>query len=185
MNEIKSNDVLSLMNNEQLIGTLLGMPNKILRHHEVDGLVQMVLHELAHQQHLDLKRATYLVDSPDFDCLRGVAGFCRNECSMHKADMWQQPADFHADMRDASFHSSMQKMLRSSLKRSHLDLNHLENIISFGKDLGMEAPEVYVWNLKRGNHGILIYEEGAKKVNAQAVGNVLDNVSALLGLCHA
>ena len=178
------NDGLGLMSDAQLVNTLLSIPNKILNHHEVDGLVQMVLHELAHEQHLGLKRATYLVDSPDFDCLKGVAGFCRDECQMHKKDLWQDPHAFHADMHKASFHNDMQKMLRSSLRKGHLNPHHLHDIVAFGKDLGINNPEVHVWNLKHGNHGILIYEEGTKKVHADT-HQVLDKVTALLGLCHA
>ena len=171
--------------NPNLLGTLLNMPSKIMQHYDVNGLVQMVLHELAHDKHLAFKRATYLVDSPDFDCLRGLAGFCREECRLHQQDLWQDPHHFASAMREASFHASMQKLLGASLHKNHLDAAHKDNLLAFGKALGMEAPEVYVWNLKHGNHGILLYEENSAVAAEKTTKQALDHASALLGLCHA
>jgi hypothetical protein len=166
---------------QELLAMLLDLPNKILLHHEVAGLAQLILHDVAHNQHFGFKRATYLVDSPEFDCLRGVAGFVDKECHHHDQDMWANPHTFINDMREAEFHNRLLQLARRSIKKSD---NHADAAREIAFDLGMVNPWVYAQDLRHGNHGILIVEEGVKRLDSDD-HELLAHISAILGLCHA
>ena len=77
-------ECLRHLDNKQLVDLLLELPNRILHHEDLEPLAQIILHEVCHKDRLGLKRATYLVDNPDFGCMRGVAGYCKDECKYHK-----------------------------------------------------------------------------------------------------
>ncbi len=164
-----------------LVHRLTSLPRKILHHHEVEGLAELILHELGHESAFGLKRATYLVDNPDFDHLVGVAGFCKNECKFHQKDLWQDPHAFRKDMMQAPFRSLIKKLLKTSLHRREIDLEKSSDILELGKMMGMEKPHYLSWNLRHGNHGLFIFEK--EKEIDEWQNNLLTNVASLLGLC--
>lgn len=168
---------------QALLSMLLDLPNKILHFHEIDGLAQMILHDIAHEGHFGFKRASYLIDSPEFDCLRGVAGYAGNECHHHKDDLWTEPSRFLQDMQEAEFHNTLITLEGKSVKRAQPAL-HADLIRSIATKLGMINPWVYTQELRYGNHGILIVEEGNKPLDEDD-HELLTHVSAILGLCHA
>lgn len=155
--------------------------HKILRYHDIDGLSDMILHELGHDNCFGLKKATYLVDNPDFNHLVGVAGYHEIECPYHKEDLWLDPHTFKNDMKKAQYHIDVKNFLHDSLRRRDIDLNNSKDVIVLGKNLGISEPEFFSWNMKHGNHGILIFEKN-NKVDAWRKG-LLANVAALLSFC--
>ncbi len=169
---------------QELLSMLLDLPNKILNHHEVDGLAQLILHDVAHENHFGLKRASYLIDNPEFDCLRGVAGYVDSECKHHQHDMWTTPHSFAHDMREAAFHNRLLQLEQRSIKRNTKASNHLDDVRNIAMDLGMVNPWVYAKDLRHGNHGILIVEEGVKRLDEDD-HELLAHISSILGLCHA
>lgn len=169
---------------QQLLMMLLDLPNKILSHHEVDGLAQLILHDVSHDRHFGFKRASYLIDNPEFDCLRGVAGFINDECKHHHEDLWLEPHNFKRDMREAVFHNQLLQMAAKSIKKGSSVGNHTEAIRNVAFDLGMINPWVYAQDLRHGNHGILIVEEGVKRLDNDD-HELLAHISAIMGLCHA
>lgn len=174
------NNVESGVGEQDLLNMLLDLPNKILLHHEVEGLAQLILHDVAHDKHFGFKRASYLVDSPEFDCLRGVAGYVDQECRHHGQDLWANPHSFADDMREAEFHNHLLKLMRKSIKRGD---NHVDAARGVALELGMVNPWVYAQDLRHGNHGLLIVEEGVKKLDADD-HELLAHISAILGLCR-
>ena len=166
----------------KLTSNLSALLHKVLNYHDVDGLSQMVLHELGHDDCFGLKRATYLVDNPDFDHLLGVAGYCKQDCPCHKKDLWQDPYSFKGDMKGAPYHNQVQNFLNSSLKRKEIDLNSAKEVKELGIQLGIQVPEFFSWNMKHGNHGLLIFEHGEKPVKDWRK-ELLSNVAALLSFC--
>ena len=169
-----------ILSNEALVKTLLKLPDKILHHHETDNLPNLILHDLGHDKHLNLNRATFLVDSPDFDCLKGIAGFCKSECCMHHAtDIWENPDKFSTDMQNAEFHQKINHFLHHSMKRRASD----EQVLSeLGRSLGIAKPHVFTWDMRHGNHGILLYDTDNECL-CQADNELLHHIAALLGLC--
>ncbi len=185
--DAKSHVCVDAMNNKQLVDLLLELPKKILRHEDLAALSQIILHELCHKDRLDLKKATYLIDNPDFGCMKGVAGFCQNECKLHKQDLWQDPQGFDKDMSSADFHNKIQGFRHDSLSEQALKLRDSKELIELGKEMGIADPNIYTWDMRHGNRGILMFEDdkadtcqGACKKDAA----MLDKVSAMLGLCR-
>jgi len=168
-----------LVDNDEFVRTLLKMPRKILENHDKDGLAQMVLHELGQQKNLDLKRAFFLISSPDFNCLRGVAGFCRDESSHCSQKMWENPTNFYDTIQSTTFHADMKSFLLNEDYHQDGALHKEEHLEDIGKALGIQNPSIYTWNLRHGNKGVLVFEEGDKKHNQ----DVFEHVTALLGLC--
>lgn len=144
----------------QLIEHLSHLPHKILQNHDLHGLSQLVLHELGHHYCFGLTRAVYLIDNPDFDHLVGAAGFCHKECQLHKPDLWTEPNCFAKDMKLATFHNDMKKLILPSFRRKDIDLHDANEVRELGCWAGMENPQSVCWHMKHGNHGILIFEAG-------------------------
>lgn len=173
----KEKDILS---NETLVKALLKLPDKILNHHEVDHLPNLILHDLGHDKHLNLNRAMFLVDSPDFDCLKGIAGFCKDECHHHhENDIWANPHKFTQDMENAEFHKKINHFLHHSMKRRANDKQVLSEL---GQSLGIEKPHIFTWDMRHGNHGILLYNTDNDCL-CKADHDLLQHIAALLALC--
>jgi hypothetical protein len=169
------------LNDKILLEQLVALPQRILKHHEVDDLAQIVLHSLSHPQGFGLKRATYLMDNPDFDHLKGVASFTDDECKHHKEDIWQAPESFKDDMIEAPYHHSIKKFLDVSLRKKDIDLHSSQDIKELGKILGMDDPLFFSWHMRHGNHGLLIFEQGKALDLWQT--HLLNNFAALLSMC--
>jgi hypothetical protein len=166
---------------KSLVDLVTSLPNKILRYHNIDGLSQMVLHELGHDTAFGFDKATYLIDNPDFDHLVGVAGFCKNECAMHKNNIWDSPECFCSDMKEAHFNNDVRKLLNNSFTRKEINLNDAHDVKELGHQMGIENPQYFSWNMKHGNHGIFLYEPN-DQICLWRHG-LLKNMSALLSMC--
>jgi len=166
----------------RLANHLSGLLHKVLNYHEVDGLSDMVLHELGHDNCFGLKKATYLVDNPDFNHLLGVAGYHKEECPCHKEDIWINPYTFKDDMKKAKYHNDVKKILRDSLRRKDVDFNNSNDVEELAKHLEIDDPNYFTWNMKHGNHGLLIFEQGKKTIDEWREG-LLSNVAGLLSFC--
>jgi len=173
---------LNILGGHQLLSDLSGLLHKVLNHHDVDGLAQIILHEIGHDNAFGLKRATYLVDNPDFNHLLGVAGYCSNECHHHKKDLWENPYSFTKDMQEAEYHNNVRTFLQDSLKRNDVNLNNAKEIVELGVNLGITSPEFFSWNTKHGNHGLLIFQQKDPDKDSWKK-DLLKNVSALLSFC--
>ncbi len=175
-------DSAAVLHNEKLMmEQLVALPQRILKHHEIDNLADIVLHSLSHNHCFGLKRATYLMDNPDFDHLKGVSSFTKEECSLHKDDVWQSPESFNQDMLSAEYHNKIRGYLKNSLKKKDIDLHNAQDIKDLGHDLGMENPSFHCWHMKHGNHGLLIFEK-EKQLDLWQ-NYLLNNFSALLSMC--
>lgn len=160
---------------------LLTLPHKIVRFYDTDGLAPLVLHELGHNSSLGLTKAGYLIDNPDFDCLRGVAGYAQDECKHHKQDVWQEPHTFASDMQDAQFHKKLAQFSHHSFtrdKQNNIDEAVLRDI---GTMLGMNNASWVMWKMKHGNNGVLLFE--GNDMHHARQRNLLHNAAALLSLC--
>ncbi|MBD3273385.1 hypothetical protein GF385_03500 [Candidatus Dependentiae bacterium] len=171
-----------LGDDHRLASYLSSLLHKALHYHDVDGLPQIMLHELGHDHSFALNKATYLVDNPDFNHLLGVAGYSHDECHFHKEDMWNNPHSFINDMKDAKYHNSVRSFLNDSLKRKDINLNDAKEVKELGKHLGIEVPEFFAWTMKHGNHGLLLFERKNDE-ECHWRKSLLQNVAALLSFC--
>ncbi|MCB9493530.1 MAG: hypothetical protein H6679_04625 [Epsilonproteobacteria bacterium] len=171
---------------ESLLDSLVSLPHKILCHHEIQGLPELVLHELGHDSCFGLNRSIYIVDNPDFDCSRGVAGYCKDDCKYHKQDPWQEPHAFHKDMCEAPFGKCVRSFNNKSFLRNHKDDNdHTlspDEIDALCKAFDVKNPACFTWKQRHGNHGILIFD-GGNDMRLEKRKKILANCSALLSLC--
>jgi hypothetical protein len=162
-----------------LVNRVMSLPYKILQNYYKDGLSLLVLHELAHEECFDLKRAVYLVDNPDFDYMIGVAGFSRDECEYHEEEPWSAIDTFNATMKRSLFHKEIKSIQKSSLKRQYHELDESPEISNLAKLLGFEKPEYTTWELPEGNYGIFLFERDGDLSHWRKL--MLRNIVALLG----
>lgn len=140
-----------------IIERLSTLPRKILGLHGRDNTVEFVLHELARQDCFDLEKAAYVIDNPDFDCLKGVAGFQRPEVCTFESDIWSEPDNFSQHMKGCQYNTTVRNYQRNSgVKSGQKDEDIVKEV---AHDLGFETPFYYSWNMKHDNHGILLYEK--------------------------
>ena len=137
-----------------------------------------MLHELSRQECFDLSKAAYVIDNPDFDCLKGVAGFQSPEAFDLTCDIWAHPDSFSEHMKKASYNTAVRCLNREScVKKGAQDEKIVQEI---ARDLGFDHPSFYAWNMKNNNHGILLYE---KNDNTACDCDYLLEGLGLIGFC--
>lgn len=167
---------------QQLVERLIDLPNKIIENHELEHLPQVVLHYLGHDDCFGLEKAAYFADNPDFDHLLGAAGYCKKECDFSNVDeIWSSPNSYAQRMDHGDFHKKVQKVLRNSLRKKHLDITNADDIMIIAQELEIEPAEFISWNLKHGNHGVLIYQPNYSLDEWQ--GQLFKKAVEFLGFC--
>lgn len=149
-------------------------------YHDHDGLAHMVLHELSHVDSFGLSRAGYFIENPDFDCLKGVAGYDSNECPVQRADVWNDPVAFMQRMQSSPFQQKVSSFSHTSLPRKEDTIDEAA-VNELGHMLGMQNPSFFTWRMKHGNNGILIFEDNGSHIAHHR--KLLSNFAALLSLC--
>lgn len=138
-----------------LLQKLSGLPRNIAQLSSNHNLIEFVLHELCHEDCFNLKKAAYLVDNEDFDCLHGVVGIDKNEPFSH-TNIWQAPDDFSTYMNGLLFNKKVKELKCKSDKCK--STNEFTLLRQLSDDLGMECPKYHIIPLKYENQGILLYE---------------------------
>jgi len=167
---------------ECVVRDLLHLPHKIQQHHDVAELAHLVLHDLSHDGHFGLNRAIYLIDNPEFNCLKGVAGFNKDECRLHQKNVWEKPHVFADDMNNAQFHKTIKGFAQdaSVCCRDVGAVRNPDDLVELGGRLGLKNPSFFVWNMRHGNHGILLFEDGQTCARRR---DLLQHAASLLSLC--
>ena len=153
------------------------LPQKVLSLHGTENVTDFVLHELCNPHCFGFKKAAYLVDNPDFDCLKGVAGFAEDE-AYPKETIWETPELFTNHMQKSAFNTKVRGILKPSMARAHKSDSETSEMI--GEYLGLQKPAFCSWKMKHDNHGILIYEMPTSCPVSQ--DEVL-HAACLLGFC--
>jgi hypothetical protein len=156
---------------------LHSLPVKILSLHEHECLSDMVLHDLCGPSCFNLKKAAYLVDNPDFDCSRGVAGFSADEQYQGMANMWEEPHEFAQYARSARFNQKVRALHYVSITKHNTDYI----VQQLARDLGIVDPFFYTWGAKHGNHGVVIGER--QGMGEDEASKYLQHGLGLLGFC--
>ena len=95
-----------MLKKHAILNHLSTLPQKLLSVHGTENVTEFVLHDLCSTHCFDLKKAAYLVDNPDFDCLKGVAGFSAEEAYPQDA-IWETPELFIAHMKKSAFNNKV------------------------------------------------------------------------------
>jgi hypothetical protein len=173
---MKREDVMA--RNASISARLSYLPRKMLTIPGHDQLPLFVLHELCHEGCFDLAKAAYLVDNPDFDCMKGVAGLARehmvNECAL-----WDNQGSLISCVAESPFNLSVRKVVMQSARRNNASSEAVAHKVC--EQLGMRCDGYCSWEMKHANHGLLVFERG-KKESALAQEDLLNGVS-LLSFC--
>ncbi len=143
----------------QILQHVSHLPRKIisLHEHHLDNVPEFVLYELSQKNGFNLHKAAYFVDNPDFNCLKGVAGFCSTEHGEQEKDVWQNPEGFSKFMKQSPFNNQVRAVCHESARcKGHSEQELVEDIA--GK-LELKHPHAFSWDLKHGNHGFLVVEK--------------------------
>ena len=162
-----------------LLHILSSLPKKILLRHDTDRLPEFVLHEIACEECFNLNKAAFLVDNPDFNCLKGVAGIARNEAFSNGTSICEDPNRFSVHMKGSEFNDKVRNHVQVSCKKC--DTPDAEIFANIAEMLGMKQFDVCTWDMKHDNHGYLVYE----KMNSDdtSCDDYLVHGASLLGFC--
>jgi len=153
------------------------IPRKMLHIQNYDNVTEFVLHELCHTRCFDIGKAAYFVDNPDFDLLKGVAGYARPEAYAGD-DVWDNPSQFTAHMQGAPFNQKVRRFHHASMRKNKESDDAIVDLISH--ELDLKKPRYYSWDMKHDNHGLFVYEKTCK--GDECVDYVKDGL-CLLGFC--
>ena len=146
--------------------------------HGTDNVTEFVLHNLCHENCFNIKKAAYFIDNPDFDCLKGVAGFARDQAPDDTEGIWSDPLAFSARMKVSSFNQKVRSQLHGSLRKGNKSYEELAPTLA--NELGMKSYQLCSWDMKHDNHGIVMYE---KNDSVELDEQSLINGMSLLSFC--
>lgn len=162
-----------------ILNHLSYLPRKMLLLPRENNVTEFVLHELCCKDCFNLEKAAYFVDNPDFDCLRGIAGFSRLEEYPLSCSIWDSPKDFSLHMNKAPFNQKVRNVRKESLKKSCKPDEVVAQEIAH--DLGFSNAGFCAWDSQFNNHGILIFEHSDDHNDTHK--NHLLNGLSLLSFC--
>jgi len=141
----------------KVLHSLSGLPQKMLGARGCDNVAELVLHELANDKCFNFVRAAYLVDNPDFDCLKGVAGFAAQESYRpNGSDAWKELDSFTYHVQAAPFNQKVRGFIRPSFRRRGASDKEIAGALA--GELGMQQHAFHIWDMRNDNHGLLVYE---------------------------
>jgi hypothetical protein len=166
-------------NERDILTYLAGIPKKMISVHGIENVPEFVLHELCHEGCFNIPKAAYFVDNPDFDHLKGVAGYYLPEGYADHATMWEDPDTFTLYMRSCPFNQTVRSCCRKSIRRNdHITSQVVDEI---AHDLGFNQPSMLEWQLKHDNYGLLVYDASSDEV--KDLGHHLNQSLYLFSFC--
>jgi hypothetical protein len=163
---------------KRLADAISFMPRKILQLHGRDNVAEFVLHELGKKDNFNLARAAYIIDNPDFNCMKGVAGFSNQEVYSGSHEIWSEPEEFTRHMANSAFNNKVRGYATPSCKKK--GCNDEQTVEQVSLDLGFSHPKWYSWDMKYDNHGLLVYEKAEE--DSCDCDYLLDGL-CLIGFC--
>lgn len=147
------------MERSAMLNYLSHLPRKMLSLHDVDAIAELVLHELCSERCFNLNKAVYFIDNPDFNCMKGVAGFSRQEAFKNEEGMWDDHHAFSSYIKNAPFNQKVRSIQRESLQRNHTSDNAMMHALA--EECNIDNPQCHTWDMKHHNRGVFIYEKPA------------------------
>lgn len=163
-----------------LLKFLSNLPRKIISCHGQEYVPHLVLHDFCHASCFNLNKAAYLVDNPDFNYLKGIAGICKHEehyCN-DVQDVWQDIDKYCSYIRSSDFNNKVCSFECESLKNNG---SEKEAIMHIAQELGFSEPKYITWPMKYDNHGILVFQ--ADDGDAELIEEHLNDGVYYLGFC--
>ena len=161
----------------QLLQHLGNLRKMIVHNHELENLSEFVLYDLCNGPAVRVNKAAYFINNPDFNMLRGIAGYHKNESGLH--DSWNHQKQFIAAMKNSAFNQKVRNKLQESFNRGEIFEQYL--VRKLADYLEISNPSYHIWNLKHANHGLLVYEASEKQ--SKEVENHLHDSLYYLSFC--
>lgn len=163
---------------QNIMHCLSCLPRKILKLHGRHNISEFVIHELGKKECFDFDRAAYIIDNPDFNWLKGVAGLYQDEIYHPQKDLWVEIDEFTTHMEASPYNQQVRSFSKPSCVRNGDSDDQV--VKKFAGELGFTNPSFYAWPMKHDNHGILLYE----KIDEESCdcSYLLEGLS-LLGFC--
>lgn len=133
------------------------MPALMLSMHERENVSAMLLHQLCSKDCFDLAKAAFLVNNPDFHCLRGIAGFCSDEAYPSQKSIWAEPDKFTHHLSRASFNDKVRAIYNHDVKHSESTI--VEGLHNIAENLHFTNANFASWQMPHDNCGIVMYEK--------------------------
>ncbi|KKP35466.1 MAG: hypothetical protein UR26_C0004G0013 [candidate division TM6 bacterium GW2011_GWF2_32_72] len=150
-------DERDLQRELQILRYLNGLPQKILSLEHQENVPELLLYDLCDKDCFNIKKAAYLVDNPDFDFMKGVAGMHNDGFFEKISSPWQDTVKFSKFMKANDFNRMVRELSRNSMKKDAMaDEKIVETIAS---QFDFQHPSYISWDMKNYNHGILIFEK--------------------------
>lgn len=179
--QFMKHDSFDLKGSSSLIKRITHLPSYLLRNHDEKTLAHMLLYNLGHDDCFAFESGAYFIDNPEFDCLKGCAGFTRGECKIHPDQVWSSPSDHHDHLYNAPFNKKVQEMLYPSIAAHSGDIEKSDTYKNLCEKLCIANPDCISWPMKHGNKGVLIFNHNNAIDDQQR--SLLINAASLLGFC--
>lgn len=147
----------------KLLQHLGNLRKMMIHHHELEHLTEFVLHDLCSGPCSHINKAAYFANNPDFDILRGVAGYAKQDLQVPVDDVWNNQKKFVSVIHDSRFHQNVRQSNDRSFEIGRSSEKYM--VEKLADQLEIANPAYHVWNLKHANYGLLIYEPSMNDLN--------------------
>lgn len=166
--------------NSVLLEYVSVLPQKVLSLHGYENIPEFLLHDLCHEECFGVDRVAYFVDNPDFDHMKGVAGFLRGEHYNDLDQLWGSPEKFNKHMdNNARFHEHVRSFECNSLTRENKSEHDFAGEVA--EQFSFSNPTISMWRLKNDNNGVVMFEK--KGMWTDILMRQFLNSLHLLGFC--
>ena len=86
-------------------------------------------------------------------------------------------------MEASAFNREVRAFLRNSIKARGVDFHDKTEVDRLAHDMGMQQPHFLAWDMKHGNHGLLLFEYQDASALDVIKHKFLSSAVALLGFC--
>ena len=147
--------------------------------HGRENITEFVLHDLSHEKCFDLNKSAFLVNNPDFNCLKGVAGVSSSEIPQGLwTNIWDQSEKFSTYMKNSPFNRKVRNFAQCSLERTETPSEEI--VKNVAHSLGIDNPAFFSLDMRHGNHGLFIFQ---KNIMDNTIEEHLSEGISLLGFC--
>ena len=159
-----------------ILESLSRLPEHLIKYHTEDRLADLVLHHLCKDDCFGMQKAAYLVNNPDFACLKGVSGWHKDHVA-YESCPWSDQEAVRSRLEQSPFHKSIQNIDACAVDHQ-VDG---QEILDIAQQLGFENPAYVVFPIKHDNEGIFLYEKMHNDVHE--LTSTIHRGACYLGLC--
>ena len=172
MENEKNNDKLF-----EILLTITSIPKNLITIHGLENMTEFLLHNLSHKECFNFSKSAYFVDNPDFNFLKGIAGFDATQAYQPDRNHWQEQEAFSNHMKQDKFNNQVRQVCHCSIKKNGKSPDDVVQEIA--DVLQFENPDYLMWPVKYENQGLLVFEKTVSNDTTQHLENALH----LFGFC--